>query len=127
MFWTRWLGPAAAALATAVLSACAGSGGSTAVSTPHNASTSHSGAAAQPSSTVPASLHGIVIGNEVGSDVVQLQAVDSQTGAVTQTRTFSGGSADLALTTFDRGLAWRQRFDASFTRMVANGPDQSDG
>ncbi len=127
MLMTRWLWPTTAAVAMAVLSACAGSGGPTAVPTPHNARTSHSSAAAQPSSAVPASLHGIVIGNEVGSDVVHLEAVDSQTGAVMQKRTFSGGGADLALTTFDRGLTWRQRFDAGFTRMVANGPDQSDG
>jgi hypothetical protein len=117
--------------ATGLVAGCGSSGGGTGqsrgpASGSHSVKPSQKGAP-NPKAEAEGSLHGIVLATMTGQNTVQLQALSPATGAVTQTRTFTGGSASLALNTSDPGFVWQQAFDRNFTKVAATGPQAADG
>jgi hypothetical protein len=86
-------------------------------------------ASSQPSPSTPADTgpHGIVVAVETALNTVQLEALDPATGAVTETRTFTGGPASLAFDPSDPGFVWRESFSKTFAAMASSGPQEADG
>ena len=128
----RWRVPAAAASVALLAGAC--STGGTAAVPKTSPSARHSVAAGKqlssqpsPSTPVDTGLHGIVVAVETALNTVQLEALDPTTGAITQTRTFTGGPASLAFDPSDPGFVWRKSFNKTFTAMAASGPQAADG
>jgi hypothetical protein len=128
----RWRMSAAAASVALLAGAC--STGGTVAAPKTSPSARHSVAAgkqpsSQPSPSTPADmgLHGIVVAVETALNTVQLEALDPTTGAVTQTRTFTGGPESLAFDPSDPGFVWRESFNKTFAAMAASGPQAADG